>query len=56
MKLGTEVTYKATHIQGKGEIKGKEKVVWDRILKCDKCVWANGQAIGVILLISVCKK
>jgi hypothetical protein len=39
IKVGTEVTYKQ-YIYKVKKIKGG-KVVWDRILKCERCIWST---------------
>lgn len=54
IKVGTEVTYKQ-YIYKVKKIKGS-KVVWDRILKCDKCMWAKWTGDRYYCLFPICIK
>lgn len=54
IKVGTEVTYKQ-YIYKVKKIKGG-KVVWERMCKCERCVWNTWTGNKYYCLFSVCVK
>ena len=54
IKVGTEVIYKQ-YIYKVKKITGN-KVVWDRILKCAKCMWGKWTGDRYYCLFPVCVK